>query len=194
MPDIVLIIDNYDSFVYNIAHIVESLGAVAIIVRNDEITLSGVERINPDRIIISPGPGTPEKREDIGISADVVRRFGSAIPILGICLGHQVIGHVYGAKIRKAKVVMHGKVCRVRVVGSARIFQGIPKVFTAIRYNSLVIDDVREPLVIDAFSEEDGEIMAVHHVEYPVYGVQFHPESVGTEFGVDMIRNFLDLV
>ncbi len=194
MPDVVLIIDNYDSFVYNIVQIVGELGYIPIVIRNDEITLSGVDRINPDKIIISPGPGTPEKREDVGISIDVVKMFGRYIPILGICLGHQIIGYAFGAKTRKSKRVMHGKLSRIRIINESKIFRGVSKVFEATRYNSLVIDEVRNPLTIDAISEEDGEIMAIHHNDYPIYGVQFHPESVGTGVGKRIIYNFLSMV
>jgi len=193
MPETVLIIDNYDSFVYNIAQIVGGLGYIPIVIRNDEITLSGVDRINPDKIIISPGPGTPERREDVGIAIDVIKTFGKHIPILGICFGHQMIGYAFGARIRKAKIVMHGKISRIRVINEVEIFRGVPKVFTATRYNSLVVDDVKPPLEVDAISEEDGEIMAIHHTKYPIYGVQFHPESIGTEIGVKIIKNFLEL-
>ncbi|MEM4442524.1 MAG: aminodeoxychorismate/anthranilate synthase component II, partial [Ignisphaera sp.] len=123
---LILIIDNYDSFVYNIAQIVSELGAIAIVVRNDEISLSAIDRMNPDKIIISPGPGTPEKREDIGISLDIVKRYGKSIPILGICLGHQVIGYAFGAKIRRARTVMHGKIDTIKILNDDTLFKGIP--------------------------------------------------------------------
>ncbi len=192
--DVVLIIDNYDSFVYNIAQIVGELGAMPIVVRNDEISISAVERINPDRIIISPGPGSPEKAEDVGISTEVVRRFYRSIPILGVCLGHQVIGYAFGAKIRRARRIMHGKISTIKIVNRTNLFRGVPEVFKATRYNSLVVDSLPNNLVLDAISLDDGEIMAIHHIEYPVYGVQFHPESIGTEYGKAILRNFLDLV
>ncbi len=195
MSDLVLIIDNYDSFVYNIAQAIGELGSIPIVVRNDEITLSGVKRISPDKIIISPGPGTPEKKEDIGIVSDVIKDMGEeGIPILGVCLGHQTIGYVYGAKIRKAKKVYHGKVSEIRLLGNdVPIFAGIPNTFKGTRYHSLVIDDVKEPLVVDALSE-DGEIMAVHHSKLNIFGVQFHPESVGTDVGRKIFFNFLNRV
>lgn len=192
--ELVLIIDNYDSFVYNIAQYIAELGATPIVVRNDEISIKGVERIDPDRIIISPGPGTPEKRSDVGISVDVVRCLGKRIPILGICLGHQVVGYAFGASIRRAKTIMHGKIDIVEIINYNLIFKNIPRVFRATRYNSLVVDNLPEELAVDAISTRDGEIMAVHHVEYPIYGVQFHPESIGTEHGKTMLRNFIDLV
>ena len=193
--DITLIIDNYDSFVYNIAQIVAELGSIPIVLRNDEVSIGVVERLNPDRIIISPGPGTPERREDVGASLDIVKRFAGIIPILGICLGHQIIGYVFGARIRRAKTIMHGKIDRIRIVNRAvPIFKGLPEVIEATRYNSLVITDPSQELVVDAVSLTDGEIMAIHHIEYDVYGVQFHPESVGTAYGKKIIKNFLDLV
>ncbi|MFP3064507.1 MAG: aminodeoxychorismate/anthranilate synthase component II [Sulfolobus sp.] len=192
--DLTLIIDNYDSFVYNIAQIVGELGSYPIVIRNDEITVKGVERINPDRIIISPGPGSPDKKEDIGIVIDVIRQLGKRIPILGICLGHQAIGYAFGAKIRRAKKVFHGKISRIRHNSITILYDGIPQEFEATRYHSLVIDEVKEPLVINAYSLEDNEIMGVHHIEYRIFGVQFHPESVGTPLGKKILYNFLNKV
>ncbi|MDT7875377.1 aminodeoxychorismate/anthranilate synthase component II [Sulfolobaceae archaeon RB850M] len=192
--DLTLIIDNYDSFVYNIAQIVGELGSYPIVIRNDEITVKGVERINPDRIIISPGPGSPDKKEDIGIVIDVIRQLGKRIPILGICLGHQAIGYAFGAKIRRAKKVFHGKISRIRHNSTTILYDGIPQEFEATRYHSLVIDEVKEPLVINAYSLEDNEIMGVHHIEYRIFGVQFHPESVGTPLGKKILYNFLNKV
>ena len=193
MMDLTLIIDNYDSFVYNIFQIVGELGSRPIVVRNDEISLNIIERINPDRIIISPGPGTPEKSEDIGISKELIKKFGSKIPILGICLGHQIIGYTYGAKIRKAKKIYHGKTSKIVLKNTdSKIFRGIPKEFYATRYHSLVIDDVKDPLKIDAISYDDNEIMAVHHEEFPVFGLQFHPESIKTDVGKLILNNFVN--
>lgn len=192
--EIVLIIDNYDSFVYNIAQYIAELGAMPIVVRNDEISVKGIERMDPDKIIISPGPGTPEKKSDVGVSIDVVRHLGKHTPILGVCLGHQVIGYVFGAKIRRARTIMHGKIDTVEIVNQTPIFANMPKRFRATRYNSLVIDNTPAELVVDAISLTDGEIMSIHHVEYPIYGVQFHPESIGTDYGKTILKNFLDLV
>ncbi|AWR97761.1 aminodeoxychorismate/anthranilate synthase component II [Acidianus sulfidivorans JP7] len=194
MADITLIIDNYDSFVYNIAQAVGEQGSYPIVVRNDEISLKGVERINPDRIIISPGPGSPAKKEDIGIVIDVIKNLGKRIPILGICLGHQAIGYAFGSDIRKAKKVFHGKLSTIVHNSSAAIYSGVPKEFKATRYHSLVIDNVKSPLVIDAYSEEDHEIMGIHHQEYSIFGVQFHPESIGTNIGQKIFYNFLNRI
>jgi anthranilate synthase component 2 len=195
MTDLVLIIDNYDSFVYNIAQAVSELGAIPIVIRNDEITISGVRRISPDKIIISPGPGTPEKREDVGIVPEVIKELGEeGIPILGVCLGHQTLGYVYGSRIRKARKVYHGKVSEIRIINQdVPIFAGLPQTFKGTRYHSLVVDDVREPLVVDATSE-DAEIMALHHSKFNMFGVQFHPESVGTDVGRKIFFNFLNRV
>jgi len=194
ITDITLIIDNYDSFVYNIAQLIGELGSYPIIIRNDEITLKGVERLNPDRIVISPGPGSPDKKEDIGIVNDVIKYLGRRIPIFGVCLGHQAIGFTFGAVIRRAKTIYHGKISKIVHSSSSTLYDGIPNRFEATRYHSLVIDNVKEPLVIDAYSEEDKEIMGVHHVEYRIYGVQFHPESVGTGYGRRIFYNFLNKV
>ncbi|BES81180.1 aminodeoxychorismate/anthranilate synthase component II [Pyrodictium abyssi] len=188
---LVLIIDNYDSFVYNLVHVLAEQGARSIVVRNDEITVSGVERINPDRIIISPGPGNPLVKRDVGISIELVRRLGPRIPILGVCMGHQVVGVAYGAKIRRARRIMHGKLDEIEHYGG-RLYHGVPRVFTAVRYHSLVVYDPPVHLEVTARSRSDGEIMGLRHVEYPVHGVQFHPESVASPTGPRILRNFLD--
>ncbi len=188
---LVLVIDNYDSFVYNLVNVLAELGARSIVVRNDEISVRGVERLNPDRIVISPGPGSPLKPRDIGVSIEVVRRLGWRIPILGVCLGHQAIGVAYGARVRRAKRIMHGKTDLVRHVGG-KLYRGVPREFMAMRYHSLVIDDLPDALVVEAVSVTDGEIMGVRHAEHPVYGVQFHPESIGTPHGPQILKNFLD--
>jgi anthranilate synthase component 2 len=192
--DVTLIIDNYDSFVYNIVQIVAEFGTTPIVMRNDELTLSLIERINPDRIIISPGPGTPEKPEDVGVSLEVVKNFAGKVPILGICLGHQVIGYAFGARIRRAKSVLHGKIDRVKILRQTKMFTGLPSEIDATRYNSLVVDMLPPILTVDAISLTDGEIMAISHVEQPVFGVQFHPESIGTSYGRRILKNFLDIV
>ncbi len=188
---LVLIIDNYDSFVYNLVNVLAELGARSIVVRNDEISVRGVERLNPDRIVISPGPGSPLKPRDIGVSIEVVRRLGWRIPVLGVCLGHQAIGVAYGARVRRAKRIMHGKTDLVRHEGG-KLYRGVPREFVAMRYHSLVIDDLPDVLMVEAVSATDGEIMGVRHVEHPVYGVQFHPESIGTPHGPQILKNFLD--
>jgi len=191
LSGITLIIDNYDSFVYNIAQLVEESGSRALVLRNDEISVSGIDRIRPDRIIISPGPGSPENPGDVGISIDVVRDLGGTYPIMGICMGHQIIGHAFGARIRQAKRIMHGKVGKIIVTKRDEIFNGIPDKFNATRYHSLVISEVRDPLEVTAISEEDSEIMAVRHKGGKIFGVQFHPESVGTPHGKAILMNFM---
>ena len=191
--DLTLIIDNYDSFVYNIAQYVAELGSRPVVVRNDEISVKAIERMRPDRIIISPGPGSPINPRDVGISPDVVTHFAGKVPILGVCMGHQVIGVVFGAKVRRARQIMHGKTSVVKHMGGP-LYAGVPEQFVAMRYHSLVIDDVPSQLIVDAVSLDDGEIMGIRHVEYPVFGVQYHPESIGTEVGKRILKNFLDLV
>ncbi|AFZ69888.1 glutamine amidotransferase of anthranilate synthase or aminodeoxychorismate synthase [Caldisphaera lagunensis DSM 15908] len=192
--DLTLIIDNYDSFVYNIYQYVAELGSRPIVLRNDEIKLESIEKINPDRIIISPGPGSPLIKEDIGISDDIIREFGNKIPILGVCLGHQIIGYVFNSIIRNARKIYHGKISKINIINNdSQIFKGIPKEIYGTRYHSLVIDEVKKPLIIDAISDEDKEIMAIHHEKYPIFGVQFHPESIGTAYGKQIIKNFLEV-
>lgn len=188
---VVLVIDNYDSFVYNLVHVLAELGARSVVVRNDEISVRGVERINPDRIIISPGPGTPLQRSDIGISIDIVRQLGWRIPVLGVCLGHQIIGVAFGAKIRRSSKIMHGKTSIIEHYGN-KLFRGIPDTFVAMRYHSLVVHDVPQELEITSRSTDDREIMGIKHIEHPIHGVQFHPESIGTPHGPRILKNFLD--
>ena len=191
MDVLVLVIDNYDSFVYNIVNSLASIGARGIVVRNDEISVEGIERINPDRIILSPGPGNPLNPRDVGVAPEVVRKLGNRIPILGVCLGHQLIGAVYGAKVRRAGVVRHGKQSQIEHYGD-KLYHGVPRIFTAMRYHSLVVDEPPEQLIVTSRSLDDGEIMGIRHVEYPVHGVQFHPESIGTPDGPRILKNFID--
>lgn len=187
----VIIIDNYDSFVYNIAQMVGSLGAAPLVIRNDEVKASGLRRLEPDGIIISPGPGNPEVREDVGVSREAVEELAGEVPILGICMGHQVIGSAFGARVRRARRIMHGKTSPIRVLRRVPIFEGVPDRFEGMRYHSLVLDGVKEPLYVTAVSEDDGEVMGVASERMALYGVQFHPESIGTPVGRDIIRNFL---
>jgi anthranilate synthase/aminodeoxychorismate synthase-like glutamine amidotransferase len=184
----ILLIDNYDSFVYNLARYVRELGQTPLVRRHDAISPEEIQGLGPSHIIISPGPCSPS---EAGISTDVVRRLGPTIPILGVCLGHQCIGAAYGAEIVRAGRPMHGKTSRIHHSGTG-LFTGLPSPFQATRYHSLVIAPASVPpeLEITATSE-DGEIMAVRHTRFPVYGVQFHPESVLTEHGYRLIDHFL---
>ena len=184
----VLVIDNYDSFVYNLVQYVGERGAEVVVRRND-VAMNELEGIGADRIIISPGPGRPERA---GISEAVVKRFGLKIPILGVCLGHQVIGHVFGAKIGYARKIMHGKVSLIHH-DSHGSFTGLKNPFYATRYHSLIVseDDFPSCLHVSARAE-DGEIMGIRHRTLPVEGVQFHPESILTEDGKKLIKNFLE--
>ncbi|SNZ16063.1 anthranilate synthase component II [Hydrogenobacter hydrogenophilus] len=185
-----LIIDNYDSFTYNLVQYFQMLGCQVAVRRNDQITLEEVQRSKPDAIVISPGPCTPK---EAGISVDVIKRFYKEIPILGVCLGHQAIGYAFGANIVRAKKLMHGKTSLIYHTGEG-IFKGIKNPFTAVRYHSLVIERESLPEVLKITAEsEDGEIMGIQHIEYPVFGVQFHPESVLSEAGMDLLRNFLEI-
>ncbi len=184
----ILLIDNYDSFVYNLARYVQELGEDAVVRRHDALTLDDIEALRPSHIIISPGPCSPG---EAGISTDVVRRFGAGTPILGVCLGHQCIGAAYGAGIVRAGRPMHGKASCIHHDGSG-LFAGLPNPFLAARYHSLVISRTNVPAELRVTaSAEDGEIMAVQHARHPVIGVQFHPESVLTAYGYVLIDRFL---
>ena len=184
----ILLIDNYDSFVYNLARYVRELGDEPLVRRHDALGVEDIRRLAPSHIIISPGPCSPN---EAGISTEVVRELGPSIPMLGVCLGHQCIGAAYGGEIVRAGAPMHGKTSRIHHEGIG-IFSGLPSPFIATRYHSLVIAPASVPsgLRVTATSE-DGEIMAVQHVEHPVYGVQFHPESVLTEHGYRLLDHFL---
>ena len=187
----VLVIDNYDSFTYNLVQYLGELGAVIRVRRNDQVTLDEIAAMAPEQIVISPGPGRPE---DAGVSVDVIRRFGPTTPILGVCLGHQAIGVVYGGIVCRAQVPMHGKTSTVVHDGKG-VFAGLAAPFQAGRYHSLVISNDRVPgeLEVAARTREDNTIMAVRHRAYPVHGVQFHPESVLTEDGRRILRNFIEM-
>jgi anthranilate synthase component 2 len=184
----ILLIDNYDSFVYNLARYVRELGETPLVRRHDAVTVDDVLDLAPSHIIISPGPCSPR---EAGISTELVRRAGERIPILGVCLGHQCIGAAYGGVIARAGMPMHGKISRIHHEGSG-IFSGLPSPFIATRYHSLVIEPSSMPSALRVTAtSEDGEIMAVQHATYPVYGVQFHPESVLTEHGYRLLDHFL---
>ena len=185
----ILLIDNYDSFVHNLARYVRELGGDAAVRRNDEITLETIAALKPSHIILSPGPCSPA---EAGISTDVVRRFGPTIPILGVCLGHQCIGAAYGADIVRAGRPVHGRTSLISHDGSS-VFAGLPSPLRVTRYHSLVIarDSVPPALRVIGSARDDGEIMAVVHAEHPVVGVQFHPESVASEYGYTMLDRFL---
>jgi anthranilate synthase/aminodeoxychorismate synthase-like glutamine amidotransferase len=184
----ILLIDNYDSFVYNLARYVQELGEEPLVRRHDAIGVDEILALAPSHIIISPGPCSPN---EAGISTEVVRRVGQRIPILGVCLGHQCIGAAYGGEIVRAGTPMHGKTSRIHHSGTG-LFAGLPNPFTATRYHSLVIAPASIPSCLRVTATaEDGEIMAVQHIEHPVHGVQFHPESVLTEHGYRLLDHFL---
>lgn len=185
----ILLLDNYDSFVHNLARYVRELGGQPVVRRNDSVTLDEIQELAPTHLIISPGPCTPG---EAGVSVEAVRRFGATIPTLGVCLGHQCIGAAYGGRVVRAGRPMHGKTSRISHEG-AGIFRGLPNPFLATRYHSLVLERSSFPaeLAVTA-SSEDGEIMAIRHREHPVVGTQFHPESVLTEHGHALLRHFLE--
>jgi anthranilate synthase/aminodeoxychorismate synthase-like glutamine amidotransferase len=185
-----LLIDNYDSFTFNLAHRIGELGAVVKVVRNDAISLADIERLAPDRLVISPGPGRPESA---GITIEALRRFAGTMPVLGVCLGHQALSIAFGGKVERASRPMHGKTSRVVHDGSA-LFKGVDQPFDAGRYHSLVIpkDGMPAGFLVTASVDGDGTIMAIRHAERPVFGVQFHPESVLTPAGQRLLGNFLE--
>lgn len=185
-----LMIDNYDSFTYNLVQYLGELGADPKVFRNDQITIAEIEKMKPERIVISPGPGTPK---DAGISMEVVKRFAGKVPILGVCLGHQAIGYAFGGEIVRAKNLMHGKTSQIKHDNKG-VFKGLPNPFTATRYHSLVVKRESLPDCLEISAEsEDGEIMGLRHKEFPIEGVQFHPESILTEAGKKLLANFLKL-
>ncbi len=188
----ILMIDNYDSFTYNIVQYCLELGADLKIIRNDELTLKEIENLNPEKIIISPGPATPN---DAGVCLDVIKYFAGKKPIFGICLGHQAIGQVFGANVVRAKNMMHGKTSLIKVVKDTKIFDALPKEFTQTRYHSLIVEKENLPddIIVTSYSLDDGEIMSLEIKDKQIYGVQFHPESIMSEHGYKIINNFLKL-
>ena len=186
----ILLIDNYDSFTYNLYQYLSELGQEVNTARNDKITLEEIEELKPEKIVISPGPGKPE---DAGISNEVIKRFGERIPVLGVCLGHQCIGYAYGAAVNHAGEIKHGKTSLIYHDGRG-VFRGIGNPFPAVRYHSLAIESRSLPDCLEVSARtENGVIMGVRHKKYPVEGVQFHPESIETKEGKGILRNFLSM-
>ncbi|MBP7216687.1 MAG: aminodeoxychorismate/anthranilate synthase component II [Candidatus Omnitrophica bacterium] len=184
----ILMIDNYDSFTYNLVQYLQELGEKLTVVRNDQIDIEKIEHLRPTRIIISPGPGRPEQA---GISCAVVQEFAGKVPLLGVCLGHQAVGYVYGAKIVQAKRLMHGKTSLI-YHNRKTIFKGLPNPFEATRYHSLLVDKKTLPSCLEVIAwTKEHEVMGIKHKKYKVWGVQFHPESIMTKHGKDILRLFL---
>ena len=184
----ILIIDNYDSFTYNLVQYIGSIDPSLIVYRNDKISIEEVGELKPKKIVISPGPGRPE---NAGLSIDVIRKFGTKTPIFGICLGHQAITIAFGGKVHRADEIVHGKTSNINHFGS-KIFKDIPESFEATRYHSLIAVKESFPKDLKITAETDGGvIMGLEHKKYPIYGVQFHPESIVTEYGINMVKNFL---
>ena len=189
-PKVLLVIDNYDSFTFNLVQYFGQLGVSMRIFRNDELTPAEAERLNPDRVLISPGPCTPS---DAGVSIDIIKTFAGKKPVLGVCLGHQAMGQVFGGKVIRAPRQMHGKLSPILHRGTD-VFLGLPSPFTATRYHSLLVERSSFPDCLEITADTaEGEIMGLRHRQFPVFGVQFHPESIATEGGMQILRNFLTL-
>ncbi|MBK6810423.1 MAG: aminodeoxychorismate/anthranilate synthase component II [Sandaracinaceae bacterium] len=185
----ILVVDNYDSFTYNLVQYLRELGAVVTVHRNDEIDVQGVRALDPEGVLISPGPGTPD---DAGVSNGILAELGATLPVLGVCLGHQAIGQHYGARVVRAERLMHGRTSPIFHEGLG-VFRGLPSPFTATRYHSLLVDPATLTSVLEVTARTaEGEIMGLRHREHPVEGVQFHPESFLTEHGHQLLRNWLD--
>jgi anthranilate synthase/aminodeoxychorismate synthase-like glutamine amidotransferase len=184
----VLVIDNYDSFVYNLVQYLGELGAEPLVHRHDDLALDEIRALEPDAVLVSPGPGTPD---DAGVSNEVIRTLGAQVPVLGVCLGHQCIGQVFGGRVVRAPEIMHGKTSLIRHRGVG-VFAGLPEPLEATRYHSLVVDRASVPDCLEITAEtDDGIVMGLRHRDLPVEGVQFHPESILTAGGHDLLRNFL---
>ena len=187
----IALIDNYDSFTYNLVQYFGELGAEIIVFLNDEIKVEQIEQLNPEALIISPGPGRPE---DAGISMDAIKKLGPKIPTLGICLGHQCIGEIYGGRVTHAKEILHGKTSLIRH-SKHPLFDQVSNPFKATRYHSLIVEEINLPIELDPIATtDDGTLMAVAHKKFPVFGLQFHPESVFTNVGMHILDNFLKIV
>jgi len=188
----VLMIDNYDSFTYNVVQYCRELGADLKVIRNDELSIDEIKALNPEKIILSPGPSTPD---DAGVTLDVIKEFADTTPIFGICLGHQSIAQAFGGDVVRAKNMMHGKTSQVEVDCETPIFKGLPEEFRATRYHSLTVKKETLPasIIATSYSKDDNEIMSLQIKDKPIYGVQFHPESIMSEHGHKMLDNFLKL-
>jgi anthranilate synthase component 2 len=188
----ILLLDNYDSFTYNLVHYIGELGAEVAVHRNDQITVSEILKMKPDGIVISPGPGNPQES---GICLDLIKEASGTIPILGVCLGHQAIGEAFGGKVIRAPKPMHGKISSIYHEGQG-VFKGLPIPFNATRYHSLIVDRASLPecLEVTAVTADDGLIMGLSHKTHNTHGVQFHPESIASEYGHELIKNFLSLL
>ncbi|MEI7669223.1 MAG: aminodeoxychorismate/anthranilate synthase component II [Pseudomonadota bacterium] len=185
----ILLIDNYDSFTYNLLHYLAELGNEVLVKRNDAITIAEIDAMKPEGIVISPGPGTPD---DAGICLELVKKLGGKIPLFGVCLGHQTIGQVFGGKVIRAEKQMHGKVSKIYHENKG-VFQGIPSPFDATRYHSLIVEKSSLPDCIEITAQtEDGIIMGLQHKELSIHGVQFHPESIASQYGHEILRNFVE--
>jgi len=182
----VFVLDNYDSFTYNLVQYIGEMGHEVVVRRNDQVTLKEIEELGPDHIVVSPGPCTPH---DAGISIDVIRHFAGKVPVLGVCLGHQAIGEVFGGRIARAPSLMHGKVSPIFHDGKS-LFAGLPQGFQATRYHSLIVSDIPHCLEVSAETRE-GVVMGLRHREFPTEGIQFHPESIMTVAGKNLLKNFL---
>jgi anthranilate synthase/aminodeoxychorismate synthase-like glutamine amidotransferase len=187
---VILVIDNYDSFTYNLVQYLGELGAEVVVYRNDAITVDGIRELKPERLLISPGPGTPDTA---GVTLDAIRAFAGRMPILGVCLGHQAIGQAFGGKVVRAPYLMHGKMSEI-CHDSATVFRGLPYRFRATRYHSLIVEKTNLPAMLEvSATTPDGIIMGLRHRDFPIEGVQFHPESVMTEHGKTLLENFLNM-
>ncbi|MGA8016080.1 MAG: aminodeoxychorismate/anthranilate synthase component II [Candidatus Dormiibacterota bacterium] len=190
LGDSVLVVDNYDSFTFNLVQRLGELGARCVVVRNDTATVAAIGERGPAAVVVSPGPKAPA---DAGISVELIRRLGGRVPLLGVCLGHQAIGEAYGGRVVRAPVIMHGKLSRIHHDGSA-LFAGVDDPFIATRYHSLVVEEASLPDVLEVTARtDDGVVMGLRHRAHPVVGVQFHPESIGTDAGYRILENFLEL-
>jgi anthranilate synthase/aminodeoxychorismate synthase-like glutamine amidotransferase len=187
----VLVIDNYDSFVYNLVQYLGELGAEPLVHRHDELRIDEIVALEPDAVLISPGPGHPANPQDVGVSSDVIRTLGDRVPVLGVCLGHQLIGHLFGGEVVRAPEIMHGKTSLIRHE-DVGVFAGLPNPLEATRYHSLVVAPGSVPSCLEVTARtDDGVVMGLRHRELPIEGVQFHPESILTAGGHDLLRNFL---
>jgi anthranilate synthase component 2 len=188
----VLMIDNYDSFTYNVVQYCRELGADLKVIRNDELTIDEIKALDPEKIILSPGPSTPD---DAGVTLEVIREFADTTPIFGICLGHQSIAQAFGGDVVRAKNMMHGKTSQVEISSETPIFEGLPEEFRATRYHSLTVkkETLPQSIIPTSYSKDDDEIMSLQIKDKPIYGVQFHPESIMSEHGHEMLDNFLKL-
>ena len=190
----IILIDNYDSFTYNIFQYLTELGARVLVFKNDEVSLEQLKQMEFSHLVISPGPGNPSNPKDFGVCSEAIKFFYKKIPVLGVCLGHQGIAHLFGAKVVNCQEVLHGTRSQLEILHPSKLYKDVPKKFEVMRYHSLIVEDLPVDFVVTAVTSDKGLIMSFEHKKYNLFGIQYHPESIGTPFGMKILENFMNVI